>query len=71
MYALYKPKRDIAMHAFYMRQALVIGCLVPALMRIPDMTGIDLGENWPGYAFIFAFPVYFLHERAEKRKKWY
>lgn len=71
MRALLKKDRDLKEHAYWMRQALLFACLVPALMRMPKLFGVSFGSAWEAYAFLFAFPIYFLSENAMRRGKWY
>jgi hypothetical protein len=68
MYELFKPQRNLKMHAYYMRQSLLLACLIPALMRLPELTGLGFGGMlW----MILAIPLYYLNEAAIKREKWY
>jgi hypothetical protein len=71
MYELFKPQRNLKMHAYYMRQSLLLACLIPALMRLPELTGLSFGASWVAIAWIFALPLYYLNEAAIKREKWY
>lgn len=71
MRALFQKERDLKKHAYYMKQALFFACLIPALMRLPMLTGFGIGDYWQGIAWIFAFPIYHLSEYADNRGKFF
>ena len=75
MYALYKPDRNIKLHMNHMQGMLLTACLIPALMRIPEMIGPKaeafFGDAWAAYAWVFAMPLLMLSQRAQKEQRWY
>lgn len=72
MYEVLKPKRNLKMHGYYMRQSLLFGCLVPALMRMPVLSVFTSGGIWQlTSTWVFAIPLWFFNERAVEKQKWY
>lgn len=73
MYALYKPERDVKQHMNHMHAMLLLGCLGPAVMRLPAMLGPSfeayVGDAWP--ALVMCIPVLMLSKRARKANRWY
>lgn len=70
MYELLK-KRNFKMHAYYMRMSLLFCCFIPAIMRLPQLTGLGDGDIMQAIGWVFSFPLFLLNERAEKTQKWY
>lgn len=71
MYELFKAKRNLKMHAYYMRQSLLYCCFIPAVMRLPQLTGWPLGDSWTAYAWVTAVPLYMASERAWMQNDWF
>ena len=75
MHALYKPSRNIKLHMNLMQGMLLTACLVPALMRLPEMIGPKVeaffGDAWTYYSWVFAIPLLMLNFRAQKAHRWY
>jgi hypothetical protein len=63
-------KWNVARHSSAMQVVFFGGCCIPAMMRVPELIGADLGV-WTTYSWIFPLVLLFLSVKASKRNSWY
>lgn len=46
------------------------GCLIPAVMRLPVLLGVDLSSSWESFSWVFPLALGALATRAVLNKSW-